>query len=117
MIDVAYAYAQAGNQPLFDDAMQRIRRAHDKQLALHADNYIFYMEEASYYALAGNRERAIDFFERAVDLGHVASTHPGDLRPYLKSLEGEPRFEAARQRMIQHLNRERAALGLEPESA
>ena len=66
--------------------------------------------------MAGDRERAIDFFERAVDLGHVTSIHPGDDRP-LKSLEGEPRFEAARLRMIEHLNRERAALGLEPESA
>jgi len=115
MIDVAYAYAQTGNQPSFEDAMRRIRRAHDQLLALGADNYIFCIMEASYYAMAGDRERAISFFERAVDLGHVTSTRPGDDRPYLKSLEGEPRFEAARLRMIEHLNRERAALGLEPE--
>ena len=56
-----------------------------------------------------------DFFEQAVDLGHITSTNPADDRPYLKSLQGEPRFEAARLRMIEHLNRERAALGLEAE--
>jgi len=33
--------------------------------------------------------------------------------PYLEPLEGDPRFEAARLKMMEHINRERAALGLE----
>ncbi|HLF29402.1 MAG TPA: hypothetical protein VI566_00040 [Xanthomonadales bacterium] len=116
MTDVAYAYSRTGNQQRFDDAMRRIRRAHDEQRSAGADNYIFYILEASYYALAGDRERAIDFFERAIDRGYITSTRPGDDQPYLKSLDGEPRFEAARLRMIEHLNRERTQLGLEPAS-
>jgi len=117
MTEVAYAYSQTGGQQRFNDAMQRIRRAHDKQRSAGADNYIFDMYEAGYYSMAGDLERAIDLFERAIDRGHITSTRPGDDRPYFKPLEGEPRFEAARMRMIEHLNRERAALGLEPVSA
>ena len=67
--------------------------------------------------MAGDRERAINSFELAVDGGHIAATRPSDSWPYLESLNGEPRFEAARLRMMEHLNHERLALGLEPEKA
>jgi hypothetical protein len=36
--------------------------------------------------------------------------------PYFRELDGTPEYEAIQQRMIEHLNRERSQLGLEPVS-
>jgi len=117
MIEVAYAYGQVGRQDRFDDALQRIRRAQEKQQAAGTNNYWFDMSEASYYTMAGDFKQAIEWFEKAVDRGFIASSRVSEEWPYLKPLEGDPRFEAARLRMMEHLNRERAALGLEPVKA
>jgi hypothetical protein len=48
----------------------------------------------------------------------VAST-PRIAREWLalSALEGDPRFELIQQRMLEHLNTERSALGLEPVEA
>jgi hypothetical protein len=82
--------------------------------ALGADNPWYFANGAALNALAGDTERAIAFIERAVERGFVSSWRITDELPYLKLLEGDPRFEAAQQRMRERVNAERAALGLEP---
>ncbi len=39
MMELAYAYGQVGRKGQFDDALQRMRKAQDKQLAAGANNH------------------------------------------------------------------------------
>jgi hypothetical protein len=45
------------------------------------------------------------------------STRITDDLPFFTELESDPEFQVIQTRMIEHLNRERAELGLEPVSA
>jgi len=50
----------------------------------------------------------------SVDGGLITSAKISKEYPYFKGLDGNPQYEAIQARMIEHLNRERAILGLEP---
>ncbi len=113
---IAWAYKRLGNQPRFEDAMQRIRRAHDSLTQQGLDNKIFDMLEASYFALAEDRARSLEFLAAAVDRGAIYTLRITDELPFFKDYEDSPEFQAIQTRMIEHLNRERAQLGLEPVS-
>jgi TolB-like protein len=116
MIDVAYAYQTAGDAARFGDALAHARRVFEYHAALGADNPWYFANGAALNALAGDTERAIDYVERAVQRGFSTSWRIADEWPYLKPLEGDPRYEAAQRRMREHVNTERAALGLKPVS-
>ena len=118
MMEVAFAYSRVGNEERFEDAMARIRRVGDDLQAQGVDNPTFFLTEASYYTLAGNVEAGLEWLDRAVTRGFVAST-PRIAKEWLAlaALEGDPRFELIQQRMLEHLNAERSALGLEPVEA
>jgi len=113
MLELAYAFKQVGRSEQFADAMQRLRAAQEKQLAAGADNFFFDFIEAGYYTLAGDFDEAINRFAKSVDRGMTMASRVSEEYPYLEPLEGDPRFEAARLKMMEHINRERAALGLE----
>jgi tetratricopeptide (TPR) repeat protein len=114
MIDVAYAYQTTGDAARFGEAMGHARRVFEYHAALGADNPWYFANGAALNALAGDTERAIDYVERAVERGFSTSWRITDEWPYLKPLEGDPRYEAAQQKMRDHVNTERATLGLEP---
>jgi tetratricopeptide (TPR) repeat protein len=114
---IAFAYKQLGNQEKFDEAMRRTRKAHDSLSEQGLKNQMFFSLEAAYYALAEDRERALEFLSRAVDTGLILSTRITDDLPFFTELESDPEFQVIQTRMIEHLNRERAELGLEPVSA
>jgi len=114
---IALAYKRLGNQEKFDDAMRRIRVSHDSLEKQGLSNQVFFKLEAAYYAMAEDREQSLDFLSRAVDLGMIASTRIIVDLPFFEWLESDPEYQAIQTRMIEHLNRERAALGLEPVSA
>ena len=118
MLDVALAYSRTRNAQGFDDAMARIRRVGDGLLAQGVNNPTFFMSEAAFQAMAGDPEASLENLQRAIDRGFITLT-PRIARdwPYLEPLQGDPRFEAIQERMIEHVNAERAALGLEPVSA
>jgi TolB-like protein/Tfp pilus assembly protein PilF len=118
MLDVALAYSRVGNAERFDDAMARVHRVHDELRSQGVNNPNFFMSEAARYALAGDLDTSVDFVERAVSRGLITVT-PRIARewPALADLEGNPRFEAVQARMMEHLNAERAALGLDPVEA
>jgi hypothetical protein len=78
------------------------------------DNHWFHVTEAGHQALAGNQESSLDFLDRAISGGFVTSSRIAKDWPMLEPLEGDPRFEAIQARMLDHLNAERAKLGLEP---
>jgi TolB-like protein/Tfp pilus assembly protein PilF len=117
MLDVALAYSRTGNSERFNDAQQRTARVHADLARQGVDNPIFFLSEASYYAMAGDPDTSLEFLDRAVSRGFITST-PRIVReyPYLATLEGDPRFEAIQAKMLEHLNAERAELGLEPVS-
>jgi tetratricopeptide (TPR) repeat protein len=114
MSAVALAYARTGNQQKFIDALERVRLAHDRMKSQGADNYRFYLNEAVYYTLSGDAETALKHLASAIDMGFIGSSRLKAAWPALEPLEGDPRFEAIQSRMIEHLNRERKELGLEP---
>jgi TolB-like protein/Tfp pilus assembly protein PilF len=113
MNSVALAYRRTGNQDKFNDAMARVRAAHDSLAAQGLSNYQFFTNEAAYYAMADDRGRALKFLAAAVDGGQVFAARITDDLPFFADLEGDPEYEAIQARMLEHVNRERAALGLE----
>jgi hypothetical protein len=58
----------------------------------------------------------MDYLDQAITLGFVTHTRVSFFWPTLERLEGDPRYESIQSRMIEHVNREREALGLEPVS-
>lgn len=114
MLEVALAYQRVGNAQRYDEAMKLVRAAHDSLAAQGIDNPDLYANEAKYHALAGDRIRALDFLGRAIDGGLIFSANIGDDLPFFRDFVGEPEYAAIQARMIEHLNRERTALGLEP---
>ncbi|MEJ8569574.1 tetratricopeptide repeat protein [Elongatibacter sediminis] len=116
MLDAALAYSRAGNQARFDEALERVRDHHDRLIAMGVKNGVFFINEACHQALAGDLEASLGWLERAIDNGMVTSLRIADEWPWLEPLEGDPRYEAIQARMIEHLNDERAQLGLEPVS-
>jgi len=117
MIEIALAYRRAGNEERFGDAMARIRNAHDSLQAQGLAHPNFWVSEASYHALAGDFSVALEHLSAAIDGGFVASPRITDDRPVFSDLEGDPEYEAIQSRMVEHLNAERAALGLDSVSA
>jgi TolB-like protein len=117
MLDVALAYSRSGEQERFTDAMTRVRRVGDSLQAQGIDNPAFFMVEAGYHAMAGDLEAGLDWLERAVSRGMITTPRMVLEWPTLEPLEGDPRFEALQSRMTEHLNAERAALGLDPVEA
>jgi len=113
---VALAYRRTGSQAKFDDAMQRVRRAHDSLTEQGLSNPDYWLNEAAWYAMAGRDEEALELLAAAIDGGRILSARIADALPYFRELEGDPEYEAIQARMIEHLNRERQQLGLEPAS-
>jgi len=116
MLEIALAYKRTGNQDKFDDAMARVRTAHDSLAEQGLSNFMFFTNEAAYYAMAQQAETALQFLAAAVDSGRVFSARIVDDLPHVSELEGMPEYEAIQTRMLEHLNKERQELGLEPVS-
>jgi len=114
---VAEAYAGMGNEAKFSEALQLARASNDAQLASGADNWSLSWSRAHLAVLAGQPEEAITLLERAVEQGVVFDLTAPTAWPSFKPLRGDPRFEVVRSKMLEHLNSERAELGLEPLSA
>ncbi|HMB61363.1 MAG TPA: hypothetical protein VKN35_15730 [Xanthomonadales bacterium] len=114
MLEIARAHSALGNVDGFEDAMSRVRAAHDRSIEQGVQDRFFFVDDANYYVLAGDRELAIELLAQAVDLGVVVPDRFEKVWPVLSALGGDPEFEAIQTRMFEHLNAERAALGLEP---
>jgi len=113
MLAVARAYAALGNEVRFVDAMARVRAAHDRSNEQGDQDYYFLASEAGYYALAGERDRALNFLAQAVDRGLTWPTRLDEAWPTLRDLAGDPEFESIQARVFERVNTERAELGLD----
>jgi TolB-like protein/Tfp pilus assembly protein PilF len=116
MADIALAYRRTGQQQRFEDAMTRLRTSCEKSLADGLTTSGLLMTAVTYHAMANERESALTRLAQAIDRGFVFSVRMAQDFPALRDLEGDPKFEAIQDRMIEHLNRERALLGLGPVS-
>ncbi len=113
MLDIALAYSRTGNAERFEDAMARVRAAHDRAIEQGVRNAIT-LDEARYWIMAGDPDRALENLALAVQSGMTIAVRIDTIWSEFESLRGDPDFEAIQARLIEHLNEERAELGLEP---
>ncbi len=112
---IAHAYRSTGDMARFDDAMKRLKASLEHQRSEGADNYLLIMSEVFYHMLSGDEDMALTCLEQAAERNWTPfSPRLSDGLPVLKPLEGNPRYEAVQQQMLDHVNAERAELGLEP---
>jgi TolB-like protein/lipoprotein NlpI len=114
MLDIAYSYSVTGNEQRFEDAMRRARAGLDELAALGFTNGYIDFINAVYHTMAGDHGQALKLLASAVDRHYLAGTKLSNGWSALKVLEGNPEYEAIQLRMIDHVNAERAELGLEP---
>ena len=98
--EIALAYARAGDEEKFDDVMGRIKTRHDQMSAEGLDNYFFSLQQAIYFALAGDHDKALEHLAASIDAGYIGSNPLALEWPALKVLEGDPRYESIQARMI-----------------
>jgi TolB-like protein/Tfp pilus assembly protein PilF len=114
LMDIAFAYSSVGNAEMFDQAMSRSRAALDAITDLGFKYPFVYYDEAIYFTMMGDRDRALVFLSTAVDEGLLIGRKFSEGWVAMKVLDGDPEYEAIQARMFEHLNAERAELGLEP---
>ncbi len=114
MAEVALAYARTGNTVRFDDALLLVENAMSNLSGQGIDNWVFMVENAKHLALAGKYDAAITQLEHAVDRGFQGYAPIAKFIPMFEPLSDDPRFVAAEAQMIEGINVERRALGLEP---
>jgi tetratricopeptide (TPR) repeat protein len=114
MAEIALAYRRAGNQARFDEAMTRLDAGNQKSYSQGVRSQYLLMTMAAYFTMAGAYDDALAHLGDAIDKGFVASSKISRQFPFFRELDGNPDYEAIQSRMIEHLNVERAKLGLEP---
>jgi hypothetical protein len=114
LMDIAFAYSSVGNAEMFDQAMSRSRAALDAITDLGFKYPFVYYDEAIYFTMMGDRDRALVFLSTAVDAGLLIGRKFSEGWVAMKVTDGDPKYEAIQARMFEHLNAERAELGLEP---
>ena len=111
---IAFCYQRLGNQEKFQEALSQFKAALDYQRHIGANNLSFAFAEAVYAVLAGDHETALSKLEKALEGGFTVNPKLSRTWPMFAPLDGEPRFEAIMNRMVEHLNSERAKMGLAP---
>ncbi|HKX57164.1 MAG TPA: tetratricopeptide repeat protein [Xanthomonadales bacterium] len=114
MLDIAYAYSVTGNEQRFEDAMRRARVGLDELHTLGFNSSYIEFINAVYHTMAGDHDQALALLASAIDHHYTAATKLSNGWSALKALEGNPEYESIQQRVIDHVNAERAELGLEP---
>jgi hypothetical protein len=114
MLDIALAYAATDNEARFEDAMHRAETALIQLRELGFDNEFLELMESVHAVLSGDHGSALMRLAAAVDAGFVMGSRFAASWAAFKVLEGDPEYQAIEARMFEHLNAERAELGLEP---
>jgi TolB-like protein len=114
MLDIALAYAATDNEARFEDAMHRAETALMQLRELGFDNEFLELMESVHAVLSGDHGSALMRLAAAVDAGFVMGSRFAASWAAFKVLEGDPEYQAIEARMFEHLNAERAELGLEP---
>jgi hypothetical protein len=113
MADIAFAYRKVGNQSLFEEAMARLDAASQASFSQGVRRFDLLVLMAAYQAMAGSHDNALARLGEAIDLGLITSFKISKEYPFFRELDGNAEYEAIQLRMREHLNSERAKLGLE----
>ena len=113
MAEIALAYSRRGNTERFDDALLLIEKAMSKLSGQGIDNFVFMFQNAKYLTLAGEYDEAITQLENSIDRGSRGYHHAATITPMFEPLRDDPRFVAVWAVMVDYINIEREALGLE----
>jgi hypothetical protein len=117
MAEIALAYRRAGNQTRFDEAMTRLVAANQQSFSQGVRGHDLLIMMAAYDTMAGSYDEALARLGEAIDMGFITSSKISKEYPFFKELDGNAEYEAIQQSMLEHLNSERAMLGLEPVSS
>ena len=112
MLGIAHAYSRVGNTKRFEEAMSRVRAAHDR--AIQQGVVDVYFDEARYWLLTGDHEAAMSWLLKSEQQGMIQSVRLDSVWREFEVLRGDEQFEALQARIFERTNKERAALGLEP---
>jgi len=112
-LPLAVALRAAGEQGLYEDAMQRMRFAIDIFRAGGDVSNGRDIEESKYWAIRGDTDKALDYLEQAFEKRAPIPIFQFGSRSY-ESLRDEPGFLALREKNLERINEERAILGYEP---
>jgi hypothetical protein len=113
MLNIALAYSKTGNAERFEDAMARVRAAHDRAIKQGVRNAIN-LDEARYWIMAGDPDRALENLASAEQSGITIAVRIDTIWPEFESLRGDSNFEAIQARVLERVDTERTTLGLEP---
>jgi TolB-like protein len=113
MSHIAYAYRELDEQEKFEDAMRRLKASMDAGLTEGVDNWVFSFSRARYALLSNDHDAAISLMEKAFGQGLYLDTVTETAWPILKPLDGDPRYEAAKARMLERWNMEMEKMGLD----
>jgi hypothetical protein len=114
MLDLALAFHGIGDSVRESQALAMARAEHNRQHALGMDTLFLDVAEASYYALSGEQELALDWLAKAVDRGYSIAPRLAEAVPQFRELEGLPRYEELQTLSLAHMNVQRALLDLPP---
>jgi TolB-like protein/cytochrome c-type biogenesis protein CcmH/NrfG len=116
MAIIAHAYSRQNEETKFNAAMDRLKASLDWQVAQGANNFVLAVSRAYHAVLSGDHEQAITFLELFAAQGGTPRISLTNEWSAFAPLRGDPRFEAVLVQIRDRVNRERAALGLEPVS-
>jgi TolB-like protein len=114
MVDVAFAYGSLGNEKRFDEAMSHSQATIDTLERQRMKFPYFRLIKAVHFTLAGERKEALDLLAAVVDDGFSLGDRFSSQYAAFKVFDGDPEYEAIQARMFEHMNAQRAELGLEP---
>ena len=113
MLEVALAYSRTGNTTRFDDALLLVENAMSHLSGQGINHSLFMVQNAKYLALAGDYDEAITQLEQAIDRGFRSYPLSATHTPMFEPLRDDSRFVAVQAVMLDNINVEREALGLE----
>ncbi len=108
--NAALALLESGNDDDARTALRIARQTLDTQQTLGADNFSYWMNEAEYAALTGDRDAMLRHLARAVEVGFVSM--PGFWQAAFDAFRDDPQFIELEKRSIERAKAERAKLGL-----
>ena len=113
MSNVALAYSSVGNTERFLEALSLVDNAMSYLSDQGIDNWKFMFRNAEYLALAERYDEAMTQLEYAIERGMQMCVPIARFSSLFEPLRGDPRLTAAEAAMVENINDEREALGME----
>jgi tetratricopeptide (TPR) repeat protein len=114
MEEVALAYSRKGDTKRFNEALLLVENAISNLSGQGIDNSVFIYGNAICLTLAGQYDEAMTQLENAIDRGYRTFAPLATSTPMFEPLRDHPRFVAIEAVMVDNINVDRKALGLDP---